>query len=200
LPNTIEGLSRFFFWGLAVFPLGRLVYLGLHDDLSANPVEFVTRSLGTWTLVFLCVTLSMTPLRDLTKNAVFVRRRRLVGLTSFTYGLLHFLVWLWLDHQWVMEEMTRDIIKRPYLTFGALALFLMLPLALTSNRWSIRSLGPRWKTLHRLIYAIVTLGVLHFYFHKAGKHDFAQVYLYGGVAATLLTYRLSLIRKVFLKH
>lgn len=193
--NTIDRTSRVVAWGGAFYPILRLVYLGFEDALTANPVEYVTRQLGTWALIFLCITLSMSPLRQLTKSPLWIRRRRFLGLASFVYASLHFMAWAWLDKAWVLDQMIKDVLKRPYLSFGAVALLALVPLALTSTKAMIKRLGPRWKTLHKLVYLIIVLGVIHLYFHKAGKHDFAKVWTYGSIVTGLLGYRLLTFTK-----
>ncbi len=174
---------------LSLLPLGRLITLGLGDGLGANPVEFVTRSTGTWTLVFLCVTLSITPLRWLTGQTWLIRLRRLLGLYAFFYGMLHFTTWVWFDQWFDVLAMLRDIAKRPFITVGFLAWLAMVPLALTSNGWAMRRLGRRWQALHRLVYAIAALGVLHYWWHKAGKNDLAEPAVYAVVVGVLLAAR-----------
>lgn len=174
---------------LCLLPLLRLVALGAGDGLGANPVEFVTRSTGTWTLVFLCVTLAVTPVRRISGQVWLVRLRRMLGLYAFFYGSLHLTTWIWFDQWFDVVAMLRDIAKRPFITVGFLAWLTMVPLALTSNAWSMRRLGPQWQALHRLTYVVPVLGVLHYWWHKAGKNDFTQPALYGMIVAVLLLAR-----------
>jgi sulfoxide reductase heme-binding subunit YedZ len=180
---------------LALLPLGRLIWLGSAGDLGANPIEFITRSMGTWTLVFLCLSLAMTPARMLTGWTGFIHLRRMLGLFCFFYATVHFLIWLWLDHNFSLAAMWQDVLERPYITFGFLAFVLLIPLALTSNRWAQRKLGRRWSHLHRMIYAIAILAILHYWWHKAGKSDYETVSIYLGVIVVLLLLRLPFIQQ-----
>jgi methionine sulfoxide reductase heme-binding subunit len=180
---------------LALLPLGRLIWLGIMQDLGANPIEFITRSMGTWTLVFLCLSLAMTPARMLTGWTGFIHLRRMLGLFCFFYATVHFLIWLWLDHNFSLIAMWQDVLERPYITFGFLAFVLLIPLALTSNRWAQRKLGRRWSHLHRLIYGIAILAILHYWWHKAGKSDYETVSIYLGVIVVLLLLRLPFIQQ-----
>jgi len=173
----------------ALLPLLRLVALGYADALSANPVEFVTRSTGTWTLVMLCATLSVTPLRRLLGWSWLLRLRRMLGLFAFFYAVLHFTTWVWLDQWFDPMSMIADIVERPFVTVGFTAFVLMLPLAATSTQAMMRRLGRRWQELHRLVYAIAVLGVLHFWWHKAGKNDLSEPMTYALVIAALLGFR-----------
>jgi sulfoxide reductase heme-binding subunit YedZ len=175
---------------LASLPLMRLIYLGIHDDLGANPIEFITRSTGTWALVFLCATLSITPLRQITNQSFLLPWRRTLGLACFSYALLHFLIWFWLDHGWSWSTMVFDVIERPFITMGFLSFVMLLPLAITSNTWAMRSLGRQWKKLHRLIYVIAVTVILHYFWHKAGKQDFFEVSLYALLLGFLLLTRM----------
>jgi sulfoxide reductase heme-binding subunit YedZ len=180
---------------LALLPLGRLVWLGGAGDLGANPIEFITRSMGTWTLVFLCLSLAMTPARKLTGWTGFIHLRRMLGLFCFFYATVHFLIWLWLDHNFSLAAMWQDVLERPYITFGFLAFVLLIPLALTSNRWAQRKLGRRWSHLHRMIYGIAILAILHYWWHKAGKSDYETVSIYLGVIVVLLLLRLPFVQQ-----
>jgi sulfoxide reductase heme-binding subunit YedZ len=180
---------------LALLPLGRLVWLGSEGELGANPIEFITRSMGTWTLVFLCLSLTMTPARVITGWTGFIHLRRMLGLFCFFYATVHFLIWLWLDHNFSLVAMWQDVLERPYITFGFIAFILLIPLALTSNRWAQRKLGRRWSQLHRLIYVIAVLAILHYWWHKAGKSDYETVSIYLGVVVVLLLLRLPFIRQ-----
>jgi sulfoxide reductase heme-binding subunit YedZ len=180
---------------LALLPLGRLIWLGSIQDLGANPIEFITRSMGTWTLVFLCLSLAMTPARRLTGWTGFIHLRRMLGLFCFFYATVHFLIWLWLDHNFSLAAMWQDVLERPYITFGFLAFVLLIPLAFTSNRWAQRKLGRRWSHLHRMVYAIAILAILHYWWHKAGKSDYETVSIYLGVIVVLLLLRLPFIQQ-----
>lgn len=175
---------------LSLLPLARLFLLGFAGELGANPVEFVTRSTGTWALVMLCLTLAVTPLRRLSGWNALVRLRRMLGLFAFFYASLHFTVFLWLEHWFDLAAMLLDVLERPFVTAGFLAFLLMVPLAATSTQAMVRRLGSRWLALHRLVYLIAPLAVLHFWWHKAGKNDFGEPAFYGAVVALLLAARL----------
>jgi len=174
---------------LGLLPFARWIWLGLHDGLTANPVEFLTRSSGTWTLVCLLVTLAITPLRRLTGQPALVRLRRMCGLFAFFYGFWHFLAWVWWDRGLDPASMLQDIGERPFIMVGFAAFVLMTALAATSTQWAMRALGRRWQMLHRAVYAIGLLAILHFWWHKAGKNDLQEPILYGSVLAVLLGWR-----------
>jgi len=190
---------RYFVFALALIPLLRLVILGYLGDLSANPVEFITRSTGTWTITFLCITLAMSPLRWITAWTGWIQMRRMFGLFTFFYGFLHFSIWYWLDHNLDAAAMIDDVIERPFITVGFLAFVLMSLLALSSNQRAVRALGRKWSSLHRLIYVIAILGVLHYLWHKAGKNDFEVVYIYAGIIFVLLIIRLPFIQRYLVR-
>lgn len=179
---------------LALLPLARLVLLAFTGQLGANPVEFITRSTGTWTITFLCITLAMSPMYWLTAWSGWIGMRRMLGLFTFFYACLHFTIWFWLDHDLSTQEMLADVIERPFITVGFIAFACMCLLAITSNQASIRWLGRRWRILHRLIYLIAILGVLHYFWHKAGKNDFQTVYIYAGIIFLLLILRIPAIQ------
>lgn len=187
---------KLFIFLLALLPLDRLIWLGLTHDLGANPVEFITRSTGTWALVFLCLTLAMTPLRLLTNSVGWIRYRRMLGLFSFFYASLHFVIWLWLDQNFDLVEMLKDVLKRPFITMGFISFILLIPLAWTSTHWAQRKLGRRWAQLHRLIYLIACTAILHYWWHKAGKNDLDAVTIYAVVLLLLLCCRIPYIRRL----
>ena len=174
----------------ALIPLLRLGWKALHGGLGANPIEVITHSTGDWTLIFILTTLSVTPLRRLTRQYWLIGVRRMVGLFAFFYGTLHFLTYIWLDKFFDIHEMTKDIVKRPFITVGFSAFVLMVPLAATSTARSIRRLGGKnWQRLHRLIYLTGILGVIHYlWLVKANKH---KPYEYGIVLSILLLYRIA---------
>lgn len=175
----------------ACVPFLRLVIFTLTDQLGANPVEFITRNTGDWTLYFLCITLAVTPLRRLTGWNWLVRLRRMLGLFAFFYASLHFMTFLWFDHFFDIAEMLKDVVKRPFITVGFGAFLLLIPLAATSTNAMIKRLGgKRWQWLHRLVYLIAPLGILHYWWMKAGKNDFSQPILFGLIVAALLLLRL----------
>ncbi|MGE8641400.1 MAG: protein-methionine-sulfoxide reductase heme-binding subunit MsrQ [Achromobacter sp.] len=175
---------------LGLTPFLRWIWLGFNNGLTANPVEFLTRSSGTWTLVCLMVTLAVTPLRRLTGQPALVRVRRMCGLFAFFYGSMHFMAWVWWDRGLDPAAMLQDIGERPFITVGFAAFVLMTALAATSTQWAMRRLGKRWQQLHRAIYAIGLLAVLHYWWHKAGKNDLGEPLLYASVLALLLGWRI----------
>lgn len=184
-------LVKVVIFALGLVPMVRLVWFGFADRLGANPIEFITRNTGDWTLYFLCLTLSVTPLRRLTKWNWLIRFRRMLGLFAFFYAVLHFTTFLWFDHFFDVGEMLKDVVKRPFITVGFFAFLLFIPLAVTSTNGMVRRLGgKRWQLLHRLIYLIAPLGILHFWWMKAGKNDFAEPILFGGIIVVLLALRL----------
>ncbi|MDR5737334.1 MULTISPECIES: protein-methionine-sulfoxide reductase heme-binding subunit MsrQ [unclassified Caballeronia] len=173
-----------------LYPLARIVVLGLTSGLGANPIEFITRSTGLWTLVYLCITLAVTPLRRLTGVTALVRFRRMIGLYAFFFAVLHFTTYIWFDKWFDLTEVLKDIGKRPFITVGFAAFLLLIPLAATSPKAMVRQLGRRWQTLHRTIYLIAALAILHFWWMKAGKHDFELPKIYGAIVIVLLGWRL----------
>lgn len=174
----------------AWYPLSRLVFFGLTERLGADPIRFITWSTGLWTLVFLCITLAVTPLRKLSGINALQRFRRMLGLYAFFYATLHFITYIWFDKWFDLAEVVKDIGKRPFITVGFAAFVLLIALAATSPRAAVRKLGRRWQTLHRAVYAIGVLAILHFWWMKAGKHDFALPKLYGAIMIALLGWRL----------
>ncbi len=182
-------------FGLGLYPLARWIWLGLHNELTANPVEFLSRSSGTWTLVCLLVTLAVSPVRTWLKQPALLRWRRMCGLFTFFYASLHALAWAWWDQGFEPLAMWVDVAKRPFIMVGMAAFLTMSLLALTSTRGWMRRLGRRWQQLHRLIYVIAMLALLHYYWHKAGKSDFATVTIYAAVLVLLLGWRLLRFKK-----
>ena len=181
-------LIKFVLFVAALLPLGRLGWKALHGGLGANPIEVITHSTGDWTLILVLTTLSITPLRQLTRQYWLIGLRRMIGLFAFFYGTLHFLTYIVLDKFFDVHEMLKDIGKRPFITVGFSAFVLMIPLALTSTASSIRRLGGKnWQRLHRLIYLTAILGVVHYlWLVKADKRKPLE---YGAVLAVLLLYR-----------
>lgn len=159
----VLGRLRLAIWVACLLPLARLVWLGATGGLGANPIEFVTRSTGTWTLVILLATLCVTPLRQLTGWTEIVRVRRLLGLFAFFYACVHFSIWLGVDQFFDWPAMLKDIAKRPFVTVGFTAFLLLIPLALTSTDAMRRRLKRNWARLHMLVYAVPVLGVLHYW-------------------------------------
>ncbi len=179
-------------FALCLLPLAWLTWGAAADQLGANPAEALIRGLGDWTLRFLCLTLAVTPLRLHTRTPQLARYRRMLGLFVFFYACLHLLAYGWLDMGLDAADIGRDILKRPFILVGFTAWLLLLPLALTSSNGAVRALGGRaWRTLHRLIYLIAPLALLHFFWMRSGKNDFADVGIYAAIIAVLLLERLS---------
>ena len=181
---------------LSLLPLARLIWLGNDEGLGANPIEFITRSTGTWALVFLCITLAMTPLRLITSSTVWIKLRRMLGLFCFFYASIHFSIWFWLDQNLHLQSMWADVIKRPFITMGFLTLVLLTPLAITSNQWAVSQLGRRWNLLHKLVYVIACTAIFHYWWHKAGKNDLGTVSIYAAVIISLLACRIPFIKSL----
>jgi sulfoxide reductase heme-binding subunit YedZ len=176
---------------LALLPFAALLQGALTNTLGANPAEALIRGTGDWTLRFLCLALAVTPLRQALGLPALARLRRMLGLFAFFYGLLHFSSYAWLDMGLDLGLILPDIAKRNFILVGTAALVLMLPLAATSFNRAIRSLGAaRWQMLHRAVYAVVLLGLLHFFWMRSGKNDYAEVAVYAAVIAVLLGWRL----------
>jgi methionine sulfoxide reductase heme-binding subunit len=174
---------------LALVPLGRLVAGVFLRTLGTNPVEAIIRSLGTWTLVFLCITLALTPLRRMTGWQWLARLRRMSGLYAFFYAVLHFTSYVWLDQDLDVAAIVHDIPKRPFITLGFTCLVLLVPLAATSTDAMVKRLGSRrWVALHRLVYAVAVGGVVHFWWLV--KRDVTEPAIYAAVVTVLLGYRL----------
>jgi sulfoxide reductase heme-binding subunit YedZ len=171
---------------VCLIPLGIMIYDGVLDQLSANPVEDITHRTGDWALRFLVITLAITPVRQLFGWSSILRLRRMFGLYSFFYGCLHFAVYM-LDQGFALEEILPDIARRPYITVGFSALLCMSFLAVTSNRFSMIRLGVRWKKLHSLIYIIAVAAILHFLWLV--KADVLEPVIYGIIVVVLLSWR-----------
>ncbi len=171
-------------------PLALLVWRGLHHGLGANPIEYITRSTGWWTLAFLLITLTVTPLRRLTNLNWLLRLRRMLGLYAFFYASLHFTTYFWLDQFFDFPAILKDIAKRPFITVGFTAFVLLVPLAATSTNTMVKRLGAqRWQRLHRLVYVIATLGVVHFWWLV--KKDVTEPVTFAVLLAVLLGARLA---------
>ena len=181
---------------LCLSPFVNLVWRGWQQDLGANPIEFITRSTGDWTLRFLLITLAITPLRKWFNLQDLIRFRRMLGLFAFFYGCLHLLTYVWLDKFFDFGDAWRDVLKRPFITVGLASFLFMLPLAITSTAGWIRRLGgKRWQLLHRLVYLSAVAGVIHYYWLV--KSDVRLPVLYGSVLGLLLAARLVIwTRKV----
>ena len=176
---------------LALLPLGYWLTALFQDALGANPAEALLRGTGLWTLRMLCVLLLVSPLREITGWVGLARLRRMLGLFVFFYALVHFSAYVWLDQSGQWDDILRDIPKRPFILVGLLALVLLTPLALTSFNAAIRWLGAaRWRKLHRAVYGVALLAILHFFWMRAGKRNFDQVALYAAIICVLLAWRL----------
>lgn len=176
---------------LSLLPFAWLVYGAAANQLGANPAEYLIRATGDWTLRFLCITLAVTPLRMVASLPALARFRRMLGLFTYFYVVLHFLSYGWFDMGFEVADIAKDIAKRPFILVGFAAFVLLTPLAATSFNRAIRTLGAaRWQALHRLVYVIAGLGLLHFFWMRAGKNDFAEVAIYAAILAVLLGWRL----------
>lgn len=175
---------------LCLGPIGIVVWRAIHNDLTANPVEFITHATGDWTLRFIVITLAITPFRKLFHMPALIRYRRMLGLFAFFYGLLHFTTYIWLDQFFDVSSMIKDVAKRPFITAGFTGFVLMIPLAVTSTVGWIRRLGGRrWQLLHRAIYITAIAGAIHYYWLV--KSDVRKPLLYAGIVALLLFWRLG---------
>jgi len=178
-------------FALCLLPLAWLVYGAVANLLGANPAEALIRSTGDWTLRALCLTLAVTPLRQATGWHALLRFRRMLGLFTFFYGVLHFAAFAWLDMGLDVQAILADIPKRPFILVGTAALLTMVPLAATSFNAAIKAMGgKRWQALHRLVYVTALLALLHFFWMRAGKNDFAEWSIYAAVLGGLLGWRL----------
>lgn len=186
--------AKWCIWLLALYPIVRLVYFGLNDGLGPNPVEFIERSTGSWALAFLLLTLVITPLKMLTGQAWLMALRRLLGLWMFALASLHLLTYLWVDYSFDWQDISKDIVKHPYVLVGFAAFLLTTPLAATSNQRAIRALKKRWKMLHQLIYLIAVLGILHFWWLV--KKDVTEPVIYSTVFAVLMLLRAPIFSNI----
>lgn len=181
--------AKWFLIALAAIPFLRMAIGAPLGWLGVNPIEFITRSTGTWTIVSLAVTLSITPLRRLLNWPWLVRLRRTAGLITFFYVFLHFMTWLWLDRFFDVDEIVKDIAKRPFITVGFAAFVILIPLAITSNNASIKKLGAaRWQRLHSLVYVIAILATLHFIW--LARRNPNEPFIYAAIFALLLGARI----------
>lgn len=176
---------------LCLLPLAWLVYAAVANQLGANPAEALIRATGDWTLRALCLVLAITPLRVITATPQLARFRRMLGLFVFFYGVLHLLSYSWFDMGFDISDILHDIAKRPFILVGTLALVLLALLAATSFNRAIKALGgKRWQALHRTVYAVAGLAVLHFFWMRAGKNNFGEVAIYAAILGALLGWRL----------
>jgi len=196
-PVWLHPAAKPLLFAAALLPFGWLAYgvvaavLWNVNTLGPNPAEYLIRSTGDWTLRFLCLTLAVTPLRVITAQPALARFRRMLGLFTYFYAALHLLCYAGFDMGLDVGEIARDIAKRPFILVGFSAFVLLTPLAATSFNRAIRALGaPRWQALHRLVYLVAGLAILHFFWMRAGKNDFAEVFVYAAILAMLLGWRL----------
>ena len=176
-------------WALGLLPLFWWVWLGFTDGLTANPAQYLTLSSGEWALAGLCLVLAATPLRRVPGLGWLMVHRRLLGLCTFFYASLHVLAWAWWEQGFGLQAMWADVLNRLFIALGLVAFVLLMPLALTSTRGWMRRLGPAWKRLHRLVYLSVALSLWHFWLVRAGKNDFADVWVYAGLVCAALVFR-----------
>jgi methionine sulfoxide reductase heme-binding subunit len=167
-------LLKVLLWLMAAAPLIDLAWLTYTQTLGPNPQETLLRATGLWCLVLLLFTLSITPLRRWLNWVELIRVRRMLGLWVFAYAVIHLLGFWAFEHDFNWAAVFADSLKRPFVTAGLLSVALLIPLAATSNKWSMRWLGGNWKKLHRLVYLVAVISVVHFYLHKAGKNDFFE--------------------------
>ena len=177
---------------LCLLPFAWLFYGAATNNLGANPAEYLIRSTGDWTLRFLCIVLAVTPLRVLTSTPQLARLRRMLGLFVYFYVVLHLLSYSWFDMGFDVPDIAKDIAKRPFILVGFSAFVLLTPLAATSFNRAIKALGgKRWQLLHRLVYPIAGLGLLHFFWMRAGKNNFGEVAVYAAIVLLLLGWRVA---------
>jgi methionine sulfoxide reductase heme-binding subunit len=180
--------SKIVVFALGLLPLAVLIWRGFHQDLTANPIEFITHTTGDWTLRFLVITLAISPLRKILRQPSLIRFRRMLGLFAFFYVCLHFATWIGIDKFFNWSEMWKDVQKRRFITVGFAGFVLLIPLAITSTAGWIRRLGgKRWQLLHRLIYLTATLGVVHYYWLV--KSDVHKPLEYAWMVGILLAWR-----------
>lgn len=183
-------------FGVSLLPFVWLLYGALTQQLGANPAEALIRATGDWTLRFLCIVLAVTPLRLLTKTPTLARFRRMLGLFVYFYVSLHLLSYSGFDMSFELSDIARDIAKRPFILVGFSAFLLLTPLALTSANRIIKALGAkRWQRLHQLIYVVAGLAILHFFWMRSGKNNFAEVFVYAAVLGLMLGWRVVVFFK-----
>jgi sulfoxide reductase heme-binding subunit YedZ len=194
-----QSQAKPFIFVLCTLPFFYLLWGASNDALGANPAEYLIRATGDWTLRFLCITLAVTPLRVATAIPELLRMRRMLGLFVYFYVSIHLLCYGWLDMGFEWIDIAADIAKRPFILVGFTAFVLLTPLAATSFNRGIRWLGAkRWQLLHRAVYGVAVLAILHFYWMRAGKSNFAEVIVYGAILAALLLWRVW--NKRFARH
>ncbi len=191
-PLLLQPAAKVLLFALCLLPFAWLFYGAWANTLGPNPAEALIRGTGDWTLRFLCITLAVSPLRQWTNLPALARFHRMLGLFTFFYVVMHFLSYSWLDQSFDLNAIVKDIGKRPFILVGTAGLLLMTPLAATSFNRAIKWMGAaRWQMLHRAVYAIVLLGLLHFFWMRAAKNNFAEVAVYAVVIAVLLGWRIK---------
>jgi len=191
-PHLVQPYAKVVLFVLCLMPFAYLLYAAVFNpsSLGANPAEYIIRSTGDWVLRFLCITLAITPLRVITATPQLARLRRMLGLYVFFYALLHLLSYSLFDKEFDIPEIAKDIAKRPFILVGFAGFALLTPLALTSFNKAIKWMGAkRWQALHKLVYVMAGLGILHFFWMRAGKNNFAEVFVYAGILAALMGWR-----------
>ena len=175
---------------LCLLPFAWLFYRALNNQLGANPAEALIRATGDWTLRFLCLVLTVTPLRIISSTPALARFRRMLGLFVYFYVVVHLLSYSWFDMGFDVADIAKDIAKRPFILVGFSAFVLLTPLAATSFNAAIKAMGAkRWQWLHKLVYLIAGLGILHFFWMRAAKNNFDEVFVYAAILALLLGWR-----------
>lgn len=188
----LQGAAKPLLFLVCLLPFVWLVYAALNNQLGANPAEELIRASGDWTLRFICIVLAVTPLRLISGTPALARFRRMLGLFAYFYVVIHFLSYSWFDMGFDLQGIAKDIVKRPFILVGFSAFVLLTPLAATSFNAAIKTLGAkRWKWLHKLVYLIAGLGLLHFFWMRAGKNNFAEVLVYAAIVALLLGWRIA---------
>ena len=183
---------------LCLLPMIWLIYLVATNGAGANPQEYLIRATGDWTLRFICIVLLVTPLKVITNTPGVLRFRRMIGLFVYFYVVVHLLSYSWFDMGFDVADIAKDIAKRPFILVGFLGFLLLTPLAATSFNAAIKAIGAkRWQLLHKLVYGISGLGLLHFFWMRAGKNNFTEVFVYAAIIAVLLGWRVRqfLIKK-----
>ena len=181
-----------FLFALCMLPLVWLFYSAWTNTLGANPAEALIRATGDWTLRFICIALAITPLRTISNMPALARFRRMLGLFVYFYVVAHLVSYSWFDMSFDVTDIANDIIKRPFILVGFSAFLLLTPLAATSFNAAIKAIGAkRWQTLHKLVYIVAGLGLLHFFWMRAGKNNFAEVFVYAAIIGLLLGWRVQ---------
>jgi methionine sulfoxide reductase heme-binding subunit len=189
-PLLLRPTAKVVLFALAMLPFAWLLYGAFANNLGANPTEYLTRATGDWTLRFLCLTLAVTPLRTITSTPQLARFRRMLGLFVYFYAVLHLLCYVWFDMEFNLPDILNDIPKRTFILVGFAAFLLLTPMAATSFNRAIKAMGAkRWQMLHKAIYAIAVLAILHFFWMRAGKNNFTEVFVYAAILSTLLGWR-----------